>query len=233
LVYAARESSCTLLFIMFDPNSGICDLVMQILGTHVIKGVIMAADVTDGLEVGTESGETVVFNTDGTSVYVKVKDAPAEASATVVQTDIMSCAGPIHVITTALIPTGALGNATVPAPAPAPMEDMPMPAPEDMPVPAPAPEDMPMPAPAPVTEDMPAPAPALTRALPIIGAEAPGLAPALAPAAVCMSLVDAITNESPELAQIVSTPGVCSRPFCSHTESWGSHVLAGDTCRLD
>ena len=75
-----------------DPEGALTD----VLTYHVVPGKVMAADVTDGLEVATVQGSTVTFTVKDGSVMIN--------DANIVQTDIESLNGVIHVIDAVLIP---------------------------------------------------------------------------------------------------------------------------------
>jgi uncharacterized surface protein with fasciclin (FAS1) repeats len=68
----------------------------QILLYHVIPGKVMAADVTDGLEVETVQGSTVTFTVADGKVMIN--------DAEVVMTDIETSNGVIHVISSVILP---------------------------------------------------------------------------------------------------------------------------------
>lgn len=77
--------------LLADPSG---DLT-QILLYHVVPGMVMAADVTDGLEAETLQGGMVTFSTaDG----VKINEA------NIVATDIVASNGVIHVIDAVILP---------------------------------------------------------------------------------------------------------------------------------
>ncbi len=75
-----------------DPEGALTD----VLTYHVVPGKVMAADVTDGLEVATVQGSTVTFTVKDGSVMIN--------DANIVQTDIECSNGVIHVIDAVLIP---------------------------------------------------------------------------------------------------------------------------------
>ena len=71
-------------------------LLAQILTYHVVSGMVMAADVTDG-EVATVEGQNVKLSTMG-GVMVN--------QATVVAADVMASNGVIHAIDAVILPPG-------------------------------------------------------------------------------------------------------------------------------
>ncbi len=71
-------------------------LLAQILTYHVVSGMVMAADVTDG-EVATVEGQKVKLSTMG-GVMVN--------QATVVAADVMASNGVIHAIDAVILPPG-------------------------------------------------------------------------------------------------------------------------------
>ncbi len=71
-------------------------LLAQILTYHVVSGMVMAADVTDG-EVATVEGQKIKLSTaDGVTVN----------GATVVVADVMASNGVIHAIDAVILPPG-------------------------------------------------------------------------------------------------------------------------------
>jgi uncharacterized surface protein with fasciclin (FAS1) repeats len=68
----------------------------QILLYHVVSGRVMAADVTDGMEVETVQGSTLTFSVQDGDVMVN--------DANVVSTDVEASNGVIHAIDAVLIP---------------------------------------------------------------------------------------------------------------------------------
>lgn len=70
---------------------------------HVVEGVYMASDITDGLTLTTVQGEDLVFSVDGGAV--KVNDV-----ATVVAPDISASNGVIHKIDGFLVPDSEKQN---------------------------------------------------------------------------------------------------------------------------
>ncbi|MBI1294830.1 fasciclin domain-containing protein [bacterium] len=87
--------------LLADPSG---DLT-QILLYHVVPGMVMAADVTDGLEAETLQGGTVTF-TVGDGVMIN--------EANVVATDIVASNGVIHVIDAVILPPAAEEAAATP-----------------------------------------------------------------------------------------------------------------------
>jgi len=69
---------------------------------HVVEGVYMASDITDGLTLTSVQGENLVFSVDGGAV--KVNDA------TVVVPDIPASNGVIHKIDGFLVPESEKQN---------------------------------------------------------------------------------------------------------------------------
>jgi transforming growth factor-beta-induced protein len=78
--------------LLADPSG---DLT-QILLYHVLSGKVMAADVTDGLEVETLQGASVKFSVADGKVMIN--------GATIVTTDIEASNGVIHVIDAVILP---------------------------------------------------------------------------------------------------------------------------------
>jgi len=68
--------------------------LVKILTYHVVSGMVMAADVTDG-DVGTVEGQTIKLST---------KDGVTVNGAKVVQADVMADNGVIHVIDAVILP---------------------------------------------------------------------------------------------------------------------------------
>ena len=68
----------------------------QVLTYHVVPGKVMSTDITDGMEATTVEGSTVKFSIKDGMVYVN--------DAKVVQPDIITSNGVIHVIDSVLIP---------------------------------------------------------------------------------------------------------------------------------
>lgn len=86
--------------LLADPSG---DLT-QILLYHVLDGKVMAAEVTDGLEVTMLQGSPVVFSVaDGVA---KINDA------TIIVTDIETSNGVIHVIDAVILPPAEMAEAT-------------------------------------------------------------------------------------------------------------------------
>jgi uncharacterized surface protein with fasciclin (FAS1) repeats len=77
----------------------------QILLYHVVPGRVMAADLSDGLEVETLQGATISFSIEGDAVKVN--------GATVVSADIKAANGVIHVIDTVLLPPAGKDTSTM------------------------------------------------------------------------------------------------------------------------
>jgi uncharacterized surface protein with fasciclin (FAS1) repeats len=78
--------------LLADPQGALTD----ILTYHVIPGKVMASDLSDGLEVATVNGDTVVFTISDSGAMVN--------NANIVATDIETTNGVIHVIDAVLIP---------------------------------------------------------------------------------------------------------------------------------
>jgi uncharacterized surface protein with fasciclin (FAS1) repeats len=78
--------------LLADPQGALTD----ILTYHVIPGKVMAGDLSDGLEVATVNGATVVFTLSDSGAMVN--------NANIVATDIETSNGVIHVIDAVLIP---------------------------------------------------------------------------------------------------------------------------------
>jgi uncharacterized surface protein with fasciclin (FAS1) repeats len=72
------------------------DLLIQILTYHVVSGMVMAADVTDG-DVATVEGSTIMLGTMG-GVTVN--------GANVISADVMASNGVIHAIDAVILPPG-------------------------------------------------------------------------------------------------------------------------------
>lgn len=72
------------------------ELLAQILTYHVVSGMVMAADITDG-DVATVEGSNVMLDT---TSGVKVNDA------NVVSADVMASNGVIHAIDAVILPPG-------------------------------------------------------------------------------------------------------------------------------
>jgi len=70
--------------------------LVKILTYHVVSGMVMAADVTDG-DVATVEGQTIKLAT---------KDGVTVNGAKVVQADVMADNGVIHVIDAVILPPG-------------------------------------------------------------------------------------------------------------------------------
>ena len=68
----------------------------KVLTYHVVSGKVMAADVTDGLEAKTVQGATVKFTVKDGSVMIN--------DAKIIQTDIVTSNGVIHVIDAVILP---------------------------------------------------------------------------------------------------------------------------------
>ncbi|HRW05961.1 MAG TPA: fasciclin domain-containing protein [Caldilineaceae bacterium] len=68
----------------------------DVLLYHVVPGTVMAADISDGMEVETAQGGTLTFAVDGDTVMVN--------DATVTTADLSAANGVIHVIDTVLLP---------------------------------------------------------------------------------------------------------------------------------
>ena len=79
--------------LLADPEA-----LANVLTYHVVDGDVMAADLSDGMEVEALNGETLTITVDGDTV--KVNDA------TVTTADIVTSNGVIHVIDTVLVPAG-------------------------------------------------------------------------------------------------------------------------------
>ena len=77
--------------LLADPEA-----LANVLTYHVVDGDVMAADLSDGMEVEALNGETLTISIDGDTV--KVNDA------TVTTADIVTSNGVIHVIDTVLVP---------------------------------------------------------------------------------------------------------------------------------
>ena len=77
--------------LLADPEA-----LANVLTYHVVDGDVMAADLSDGMEVEALNGETLTITIDGDTV--KVNDA------TVTTADIVTSNGVIHVIDTVLVP---------------------------------------------------------------------------------------------------------------------------------
>ena len=77
--------------LLADPEA-----LTDVLTYHVVDGDVMAADLSDGMEVTALNGDTLTITIDGDTV--KVNDA------TVTTADIVTSNGVIHVIDSVLIP---------------------------------------------------------------------------------------------------------------------------------
>ena len=78
---------------------------MQILGIHIIPGTVKAADLTDGGEVSTATGEALTVSTAGGTVTFTAPNGGM--TATVTEADIMSCGNVVHKIDMVLVPAMA------------------------------------------------------------------------------------------------------------------------------
>jgi Fasciclin domain len=79
---------------------------VQVIKTHVVSGVITAADITSAsspVTVKSLSGDYLVAQMNGSDVTVAVFGSDA-APATVVTPDVDACSGVIHVIDAVLVP---------------------------------------------------------------------------------------------------------------------------------
>jgi uncharacterized surface protein with fasciclin (FAS1) repeats/TRAP-type C4-dicarboxylate transport system substrate-binding protein len=76
----------------------------QVLTYHVVPGKVMSTDITDGMEATTVEGSTVKFSIKDGMVYVN--------DAKVVQPDIITSNGVIHVIDSVLIPPDLAAGTT-------------------------------------------------------------------------------------------------------------------------
>jgi len=85
----------TLEELLAEPEGALTDILLY----HVVSGEVLAADVVelDGQDVGTVQGEPISISVDGDSVVLN-------GSAVVVQTDIETSNGVIHVIDTVIMP---------------------------------------------------------------------------------------------------------------------------------
>ena len=77
--------------LLADPEA-----LANVLTYHVVDGDVMAADLSDGMEVEALNGETLTITVDGDTV--KVNDA------TVTTADIVTSNGVIHVIDSVILP---------------------------------------------------------------------------------------------------------------------------------
>ena len=75
---------------------------MQILGLHIIEGAVKAADLEGVTEVTTMEGFKLLVSTAGGVVTFTASDGGSVG--TVVEADIMSCAGVVHKIDMVLMP---------------------------------------------------------------------------------------------------------------------------------
>jgi uncharacterized surface protein with fasciclin (FAS1) repeats len=74
----------------------------KVLTYHVLSGAVMAADITDGLEVATIEGTNITFAIDDSNVTIN-------SVATIILTDIECSNGYIHVIDAVLLPESVEG----------------------------------------------------------------------------------------------------------------------------
>ncbi|MCB0117212.1 MAG: fasciclin domain-containing protein, partial [Caldilineaceae bacterium] len=86
----------------------------QILLYHVVPGMVMAADVTDGLEAETLQGGMVTFS---------VGDGVMINEANIVTTDIVASNGVIHVIDAVILPSAEEEAAATPEATEEPMAE--------------------------------------------------------------------------------------------------------------
>lgn len=88
----AKLDKATLDAALADPKG----LLTAVLTYHVIPGKVMAADITDGMEVATVQGGTVKFTIKDGKVMIN--------DAEIVTTDIETSNGVIHVISSVILP---------------------------------------------------------------------------------------------------------------------------------
>ena len=74
---------------------------MQILDLHVIPGTLKSGDLTDGAEVTTVDGMTLIANVAGGTVTFTAPEMGV--TATVTEADLMSCDNVVHKIDLSLI----------------------------------------------------------------------------------------------------------------------------------
>jgi hypothetical protein len=171
------------------------EIMLQILGIHIIPGAVKAADLSDGQVVTTMNGEQLTVSVKPGTITFTAPDGGMVG--TVIKADIMSCKGVVHIIDMVLIP----GDVPAPEPeepekpAPEPEEpEKPSPEPEEPEKPAPEPEEPEKPAPEPEEPEKPAPAPE---------------EPAPAPEETCPSILDLVAG-TPELSTLGVALEVCS-----------------------
>mmetsp|Transcript_19698 Transcript_19698/g.27039 ORF Transcript_19698/g.27039 Transcript_19698/m.27039 type:complete len:396 (-) Transcript_19698:296-1483(-) len=75
--------------------------VTEVLLYHVLNGIVLAEDVTDGLEAQTVSNETLSFSTYYHDHVITIND-----DSTVIKADVLASNGVIHVIDEVLLPPG-------------------------------------------------------------------------------------------------------------------------------
>ena len=73
------------------------DELAKILTYHVVSGDVLAADLSDGQKVETVEGQDITVTIDGDSVKLN-------GTATVIQPDIKTSNGTVHVIDGVLLP---------------------------------------------------------------------------------------------------------------------------------
>lgn len=71
--------------------------LQSVLTYHVVPGAILASDITDGMEVVTVNGETITLNV--SEAGVSIND-----SSTVLNADIQTSNGVVHLIDSVLLP---------------------------------------------------------------------------------------------------------------------------------
>jgi len=77
-------------------SANIADL-QTILGYHVVAGEVLAADLSDGMEVETLNGDIIIINVSDAGVTIN-------GQTSVVTADIMTSNGVVHVIDGVLLP---------------------------------------------------------------------------------------------------------------------------------
>jgi uncharacterized surface protein with fasciclin (FAS1) repeats len=83
------------------------DALVQVLTYHVVAGYVLAADITDGLNVTTLEKEDLTFKIEDKAVMI---DTTSGGSATVTTPNVYATNGVVHVIDQVLIPQEFLDN---------------------------------------------------------------------------------------------------------------------------
>jgi hypothetical protein len=87
-------------------------MTLQVLEYHIIEGAVLSDDLSDGMTVMTVGGIEVTVSISNDTISFTGPDGGSMAE--VVEADILSCAGVVHLIDAVILPGDSLIDAEAP-----------------------------------------------------------------------------------------------------------------------